>query len=59
MDDFIIVAILDLGLGQSRARDHCKVALDRDSMWVEPKLVDQLGNGDSAIDPAVLAIDPD
>ena len=58
MDNLIIIAILDHGFGQHRARDDREVPFDRDSLRVEAQLVEQLGNGHSASDPAVLTIDP-
>ena len=58
MDDLVIVAVLDHRLRQKRARDHREIALDRDSMRVESKLVEHVGNADPAVDPAMFTIDP-
>jgi hypothetical protein len=59
MDDFKIVAILDLHLGNRRARNDLDIALDRDAERIEAKLAKQVRDADSAGHPAVLAIHSD
>jgi hypothetical protein len=57
--DFVIVAILNPNLGESRARDHFEISLYGNADRIEADLADKVGDRDAAFDAAVLAVDPD
>src|SRR5687768_16698340 len=56
-DDFIIVPVFDRDLAKQRAWHHREVALDRDSLRVEPDFADHVGDAHRPHDPAMLAVD--
>src|SRR3954462_6664046 len=58
-DDLIIVAVLDLDVGEGRARDDLQIALDGDATRLETQLQRQLGDAHALGHAAVLAVDAD
>ena len=56
MDDLIVVAILDADFTERAARNDFEIALDRDPQRVEPEFDQHLGDSDSALHSAMLAV---